>query len=152
MAMYLLLRAIAVLEVVVAKKRGDDAVEAVRKAARGEKYDLAGCYLKLVELEAALQPRKRGRKPGPKKPKYGSTGRPRVWTPSRARLLLELLERGKAMLREKGERITNVRALELVIAKDAELQKLPKLRTSDLKALARNFARRVPDCKKVLRK
>jgi hypothetical protein len=138
--MFLLLRAIAVLEGVVAKKRGGGAVEAVRKAARREKYDLAGCYLKLVELEAALRPQKRGRKPGPKKPKYGSTGRPTVWIPALASLWLERLERGKAMLRDRGEPITIVRAYEIVIAKE-----VPKLPTAERKALAQRLARRVAE-------
>jgi hypothetical protein len=142
LTMFLLLRAIEILEGVVAKKRGNSAVEAVREAARREKYDLAGCYLKLVELEAALQPQKRGPKPGPKRPKYGSTGRPTVWIPLLASHWLERLERGKAMLRDKGERITKVRAYEVVISEDS-----PNMPRSDRKALAQKLARRVAEVK-----
>ena len=100
---------------------------------------LVARYLEITALESALQPRRRGRKPKPKPPTRGSRGRPMIWGPL-ATLCLKRLELGQAMLREKGEPVTNVRAYELALAKE-----LPKLSLDDRKRLAKKLARRTAD-------
>ena len=133
LAILVLDRAIKILQSVVAKKRGEAVLEAVRREIQDEPDYLVARYLEITALESALQPRRRGRKPKPKPPTRGSRGRPMIWGPL-ATLCLKRLELGQAMLREKGEPVTNVRAYELALAKE-----LPKLSLDDRKRLANNF-------------
>lgn len=141
----LLIDAISTLEKVVAKIRGSNEVSAIRAQWPGTTLLALGC--RLGALQEALEPRKSGRKPQPKRAR-SLPGRPKKWTLSTYAGLIQWHQRGVELLKAKRARVTNVTAFrEFILSEQDNGERLPD---HVVRQWAAEFAKRLSDARRAL--